>query len=114
MSFPAEAALDASADITSTIAVASALGMCLLASWFAWKFARAVGGDLGRAFKWVMAGVLIFSVTRADDLLKVSGVFARMGVDYKHALWLPHSVTVAVGWILIAIGFRRMSLAFES
>lgn len=111
---PSEAALDAGADITSTIAVASALGMCLVASWFAWRFSRTVGGDLGGAFKWVMAGVLIFSVTRVDDLFKVSGLFARMGIDYKHALWLPHSVTVAAGWILIAIGFRRMSLAFSS
>jgi len=109
-----EAGLGAGVDIPSTIAVASALGMCLLASWFAWRFARTVGGDLGRAFKWVMAGVLVFSVTRADDLLKVSGLFARLGVDYKHTLWLPHSVTVAAGWILIAIGFRRMSLALSS
>ena len=111
---PAHVPLDATADVASTIAVASALGMCLLASWFAWKFARAVGGDLGRAFNWVLAGVLVFSVTRVDDLLKVSGQFARMGIDYKHALWLPHSVTVAVGWILIAIGFQRMTRAFQS
>jgi len=101
-------------DITSTIAVASALGMCLVASWFAWRFSRTVGGDLGRAFKWVMAGVLVFSVTRVDDLLKVTGLFASMGVDYRHALWFPHSVTVAVGWILITIGFRRMTLAFQA
>jgi hypothetical protein len=111
---PTHAPLEVVTDIPSTVAVASALGMCLLASWFAWRFSRAVGGDLGRAFKWVMAGVLVFSVTRVDDLLKVSGQFARMGIDYKHAVWLPHSVTVAVGWILIAIGFQRMTRAFQS
>lgn len=101
-------------DILSTIAVASALGVCLVASWFAWSFSRTVGGALGVAFKWVMVGVLVFALTRVDDLLKVSGTFARMGIDYRRALWLPHSVTVAVGWILIAIGFQRMARAFQS
>jgi hypothetical protein len=111
---PTHVPLDATADVASTIAVASALGMCLLASWFAWKFARTVGGELGHAFRWVMVGVLVFAVTRVDDLFKVSGVFARMGVDYKRVLWLPHSVTVAVAWILIAIGFSRMTRAFQA
>jgi hypothetical protein len=111
---PAHAPLDAVADIPSTIAVAAALAVCLLASWFAWKFARTVGGELGRAFQWVMVGVLVFAVTRADDLIKVSGTFARMGIDYKRVLWLPHSVTVAVAWILIAIGFSRMTRAFTA
>jgi hypothetical protein len=111
---PTHAPLDVVTDVPSTIAVAGALAVCLLASWFAWKFARAVGGEFGRAFKWVMAGVLVFSVTRVDDLFKVSGQFARMGIDYKHSVWLPHSVTVAVGWILIAIGFRQMTRAFQT
>lgn len=101
-------------DIPSTIAVAGALGVCLVASWFAWRFARVVGGALGAAFRWVMIGVLVFAVTRVDDLLKVSGTYARMDIAYKHALWLPHSITVAVGWILIAIGFARMSRAFQA
>jgi hypothetical protein len=105
---------EAGADIPSTIAVASALGVCLVASWFAWSFSRTVGGALGNAFKWVMFGVLIFAVTRLDDLLKVSGTFTRLGIDYRRILWLPHSVTVAAGWILIAIGFYRMTRAFDA
>ena len=60
-----------------------------------------------------MVGVLVFAVTRVDDLLKVSGTFARMGIDYERVLWLPHSLTVAAGWILIAIGFSRMARAFQ-
>jgi hypothetical protein len=111
---PAHAPIDTSADVASTIAVAGALVMCLIASWFAWRFARTVGGDLGRAFRWVLAGVLIFSATRVDDLFKVTGSFARMGIDYKHVLWLPHSIVVAAGWILIAVGFQRMTRAFAA
>jgi hypothetical protein len=101
-------------DIPSTMAVAAALATCLGASWLAWRFSRTVGGELGGAFKWVMSGVLIFAVTRVDDLLKVSGVFARMGIDYKRVVWLPHSLTVALAWILIAIGFQRMTRAFSA
>jgi hypothetical protein len=106
--------LEVVVDVPSTIAVASALGVCLVASWFAWRFSKTVGGELGAAFRWVMVGVLVFAVTRVDDLLKVSGAFAKMGIDYKRVLWLPHSVTVAVGWILIAIGFARMTRAFQA
>jgi hypothetical protein len=101
-------------DIPSTIAVASALGVCLVASWFAWSFSRTVGGALGVAFKWVMVGVLIFALTRVDDLLKVTGTFTHLGIDYRRSLWLPHSIAVAAGWILIAFGFYRMTRAFEA
>jgi hypothetical protein len=101
-------------DIPSALAVAGALAMTLLASWFAYRFARLVGGELGAAFRWVMVGVLLFSVTRVDDLLKVSGTIARMGIDYKRVFWTPHSVVVAVSWILITIGFYRMSRAFQT
>ena len=111
---PSHPPLDALADIPSTIAVAAALTVCLLASWFAWKFARIVGGELGAAFKWVMVGVLVFALTRVDDLFKVTGAFARMGIDYRRVLWLPHSVTVAAAWILIAFGFSRMTRAFTA
>lgn len=101
-------------DIPSTIAVAAALAACLAGSWMARKFSRTVGGELGGAFKWVMAGVLVFAVTRVDDLFKVSGAFARMGIDYKRVVWLPHSLAVALAWILIAIGFARMTRAFRA
>jgi len=101
-------------DIPSALAVAGALAMVLAASWFAWKFARTICGELGAAFRWVMIGVLIFAITRVDDLLKVTGVIAKMGIDYKRALWLPHSVVVAVAWILITIGFYRMTRAFKT
>ncbi len=108
------APLEVVVDIPSTVAVTAAFAVCLAASWFAYKFARTIGGEVGAAFKWVMAGVLVFAVTRADDVLKVSGTFARLGVDYKRALWLPHSLTVAVAWILIAVGFARMRRAFQA
>lgn len=101
-------------DVPSTIAVAAALVVCLCAAWFAWKFAHTVGGELGGAFKWVMAGVLVFAVTRVDDLCKVSGLFERMGVDYRRVLWLSHSLAVAAAWILITIGFSRMKRAFQA
>lgn len=100
-------------DIPSTIAVTAALLTSLTASWFAWKFSKTVGGDMGAAFKWVMIGVLIFAVTRVDDTLKVAGVFAKMGVDYKKVMWLPHSLAVLVAWALITVGFYRMNKAFS-
>jgi len=70
-------------DIPSTIAVIAALAASLVALFFAWKFSKTVGGDMGAAFKWVMVGVAIFAVTRVDDVLKVSGTYAKMGIDYK-------------------------------
>ena len=99
-------------DIPSTIAVIAALAASLVALFVAWKFSKTVGGDMGAAFKWVMVGVAIFAVTRVDDVLKVSGTYAKMGIDYKHVLWIPHSVVILVAWGLIAYGFYRMAKAF--
>jgi hypothetical protein len=101
-------------DVPSTIAVVSALLVCLVASWYAWSFSRTVGGQLGAAFRWVMVGVLVFAATRVDDVLKVSGAFTHMGIDYRRVMWLPHSIAVAVGWVLIAFGFYRMARAFDA
>ncbi|MCU1283342.1 MAG: hypothetical protein JWM53_6888 [bacterium] len=99
-------------DIPSTIAVAAALVTSLVALYFAWKFSKTVGGDMGAAFKYVMAGVAIFALTRIDDVIKVSGYYAKMGIDYKRVMWIPHSVVVLVAWGLIAYGFYRMAKAF--
>jgi hypothetical protein len=100
-------------DIPSTIAVAAALGVTLVALYFAWKFSKTVGGDMGAAFKWVMGGVAIFDVTRIDDVIKVSGAYAKMGIDYKRVMWIPHSAVILVAWGLIAYGFYRMAKAFS-
>jgi hypothetical protein len=100
-------------DIPATVAVFGAMGASLTASWFAWKFSKTVGGEMGAAFKWVMAGVIIFALTRVDDVLKVSGTFAKMGIDYKRVMWLPHSVVVLVSWGLITWGFHKMYKAFS-
>jgi hypothetical protein len=100
-------------DWQSAIAVIAALLVSLTASWYAWRFSKTVGGDMGAAFKWVMVGVLIFAVTRADDVLKVTGSFERMGIDYKKVMWLPHSLAVLVAWALITVGFYRMNKAFS-
>ena len=99
-------------DIPSTVAVVAALVAALVALFFAWKFSKTVGGDMGAAFKWVMAGVGIFAITRVDDVIKVSGAYAKMGVDYKHVMWVPHSVAVLIAWALISYGFYRMAKAF--
>jgi hypothetical protein len=99
-------------DIPSTIAVVSALVVALVALYFAWKFSKTVGGDMGAAFKFVMAGVAVFAVTRIDDVMKVSGSYAKMGIDYKRVLWVPHSLVILVAWGLIAYGFYRMAKAF--
>ena len=99
-------------DIPSTIAVIAALITSLVALYFAWKFSKTVGGDRGAAFKYVMAGVGIFAVTRIDDVIKVSGAYAKMGIDYKRVLWVPHSIVILVAWGLIAYGFYRMAKAF--
>jgi hypothetical protein len=99
-------------DIPATVAVFAALGTSLTASWYAWRFSKTVGGEMGAAFKWVMVGVVIFALTRIDDALKVSGSFAKMGIDYKRVMWLPHSLTVLVAWGLISWGFYKMHKAF--
>jgi hypothetical protein len=100
-------------DIPSTVAVVAALAASLAALFYAWKFSRTVGGDMGAAFKFVMGGVVIFAVTRVDDVFKVSGSYAKMGIDYKHVMWVPHSLAILVAWGLIAFGFYRMAKAFS-
>jgi hypothetical protein len=100
-------------DIPSTIAVAAALAVTLVALYFAWKFSKTVGGDMGAAFKFVMGGVSIFALTRVDDVIKVSGAYAKLGVDYKRVMWIPHSAVILVAWGLIAYGFYRMAKAFS-
>jgi hypothetical protein len=104
--------MEAGLDVPSLLAVLGALALALAACWFAWRFARVTGGELGAAFRWVNIGVLLFAVTRADDALKTSGVFALMHVDYQRALWLPHHLVVFASWVLITIGFRRMAKVF--
>jgi len=56
--------------------------------------------------------VAVFAITRVDDLIKVLGIFAKMGIDYKRVMWLPHSLVVLVAWGFIAFGFSRMARAF--
>ncbi len=99
-------------DIPATIAVFGAMGTALTASWFAWRFSKTVGGEMGAAFQWVMVGVIVFAFTRIDDALKVSGTFAKMGIDYKRVMWLPHSLVVFLSWTLITIGFYKMYKTF--
>jgi hypothetical protein len=104
--------LEVVVDIPATVAVVAAMAMSLTASWFAWRFSKTVGGEMGAAFKWVMVGVIVFAVTRLDDVLKVSGTFAKMGVDYKRVLWTPHSIIVFLSWALITVGFYKMYKTF--
>lgn len=103
-----------SIDIPTTIMALLALVTTLTASFFAWKFSSTVGGDIGGAFKWVMIGIIVFAITRVDDVLKVTGIFTGMGVDYQHTIWLPHSLAVFVAWVLIGIGFKKMDNAFAA
>jgi hypothetical protein len=105
--------IDVVVDIPSTIAVLAALVAALVALYFAWRFSKTVGGEMGAAFKYVMAGVAVFAATRIDDVMKVSGTYAaHMGIDYKRTLWIPHSLVILVAWGLIAYGFYRMAKAF--
>jgi hypothetical protein len=104
--------IDVVVDIPSTVMVVFALLASLAAIYFARRFSRTTGGELGAAFKFVNAGVLIFAVSRIDDVLKVSGSWAKWGIDYKRTLWVPHSAVVFVAWVLISYGFYRMSKAF--
>ncbi|HZS41079.1 MAG TPA: hypothetical protein VFF06_29825 [Polyangia bacterium] len=101
-------------DPISTTLVIAALVASLAAVAFAWQFSRAIGGELGAAFKWVMLGTIVFALTRIDDVLKVSGAWARFGVDYKRVMWQPHSALVLLSWIAIAIGFLRMARTFKT
>jgi hypothetical protein len=105
--------MEAGVDVGSTIMVALTLASALTAVLFAVQFARAIGGELGAAFRWVVIGTIIFMITRADDLVKMTGGFARMGIDYARQMWLPHSLLVAIAWVAIAYGFSRMWKAFR-
>ena len=100
-------------DVPSTIMVAVALVCTLAACFFAVRFSRSIGGELGGAFKFVVAGFIVFAVTRVDDMLKVSGTWAKAGIDYKHALWVPHSAVVVIAWALITYGCYRMWRTFQ-
>ena len=104
--------VDVVVDIPSTVMVILAFAATLAGVWFAMKFSRTAGGELGAAFKFVNIGVGIFAISRIDDVLKVSGTYAKMGIDYKRVLWVPHSAVLLVAWCLIAYGFYRMSKAF--
>jgi hypothetical protein len=106
--------IDVVVDIPSSVMVVLALAATLIAAGFAMKFARTVGGEMGAGFRFVNIGVAIFAITRVDDLLKVSGTWAKMGIDYKRTLWAPHSFVVFVAWTLIAYGFYRMAKAFTA
>ena len=109
----ASGGIDIVVDVPSTVMVVFALLASLAAIVFALRFARTTGGELGAAFRFVNIGVLVFAVTRVDDVLKVSGAWAKWGVDYKRTLWIPHSGVVFVAWALIGYGFYRMSKAFS-
>jgi hypothetical protein len=105
--------VDVVVDIPSTVMVILAFAATLAGVWFAIKFSRLAGGELGAAFKFVNVGVFIFAISRIDDVLKVSGTYAKWGIDYKRVLWVPHSAVLLVAWCLIAYGFYRMSKAFS-
>ncbi len=104
--------IDVVVDIPSTIAVVAALAATLVAIAYALRFSRAIGGELGAAFKFVNIGLFIFAITRVDDVLKVSGMWAKWGIDYKRTLWLPHSLVLLVAFLIIAFGFSRMAKTF--
>ena len=103
-----------SIDIPTTIFVALTLLSALTACLFGYKFSKAIGGELGAAFKWVMGGTLLFALTRIDDLLKVMQVFAGMGVDYNKTMLFPHHIAASVAWFLITFGFYKMFKTFSA
>jgi hypothetical protein len=100
-------------DIPSTVLVVIALCATLAAVFFAIQFSRAIGGELGSAFRFVMIGFIVFAVTRVDDVLKVSGAWAKWGIDYKRVMWVPHSAGVVLAWALITYGCYRMWKTFR-
>ncbi len=106
-------AVDVVVDIPSTVMVILALVATIAGVFFAIRFSRTAGGELGAAFRFVNIGVFIFAVSRIDDVFKVSGTYAKWGIDYKRVLWVPHSSVILVAWCLIAYGFYRMSKAFS-
>jgi hypothetical protein len=105
--------MEAGRDIPSLLAVLGALLLCLTACFYAWRFARLTGGELGAAFRWVNAGVLLFASTRLDDAVKMSGLYTLAHIDYQRMIWLPHHLFVFVSWVLITIGFARMARVFS-
>src|SRR5260370_20254186 len=104
--------IDVVVDIPSTVMVLLALAATFAGVWFAFSFAKTAGGELGGAFKFVNLGGLIFAITRIDDVLKVSGAWAKMGVDYKRHLWMPHSAVILISFSLISYSFYRIKKAF--
>jgi hypothetical protein len=103
-----------SIDVPTTIFVALTLLSALTACFFGYKFSKAIGGELGASFKWVMVGTLLFALTRVDDMLKVTQVFTQMGVDYTKTVLFPHHITVALSWFLITFGFYKMYKTFSA
>jgi hypothetical protein len=106
-------AIEVVVDVPSTILVIVALVATLAAVFFAVRFSRAIGGELGSSFRFVMIGFFVFALSRVDDVLKVSGQWAKWGIDYKRALWIPHSTVVVVAWMLITYGCYRMWRTFR-
>jgi hypothetical protein len=105
--------VDVVVDLPSTVLVVIALLASLAAVFFSIRFAQAIGGELGAAFRYVMIGFIVFAVSRVDDVLKVSGTWAKWGIDYKRTLWVPHSSVVVVAWALITYGCYRMWKTFR-
>jgi hypothetical protein len=111
---PAEPAVHAASviDVPSAVAVVATMITALTASAFAWRFSKRIGGEMGAAFKFVVFGVIVFALTRIDDMLKTTGLIEGMGLDYKSTFWIPHHMFVLVGWTFITIGFFKMTKAF--
>ena len=109
----ADGSIDVVVDIPSTVMVVLAFATTLAAVWFAIQFSRTVGGELGAAFKFVTIGLLVFSLTRVDDVIKVSGYWAKWGIDYKRQLWVPHNAVLLVAFAFVAYGFSRMVRTFK-
>ena len=100
-------------DVPTAIFVLLGMLASLTAVFFGLSFARAVGGELGGAFRFVMIGTVVFALTRVDDLMKTTGMFVRMHVNYEKVMWLPHHLGVFAAWLLIAFGFYRMAKTFR-
>src|SRR5262245_30504237 len=94
-------------DIPSALAVVATMITALVASGFAWRFSKRIGGEMGAAFKFVVFGVIVFAFTRIDDAMKTTGLVQKMGLDYKTTFWIPHHLFVLIGWTFITIGFFK-------
>jgi hypothetical protein len=99
-------------DIPTALAVVSTMITALVASGFAWRFSKRIGGEMGAAFRFVVFGVIVFAFTRIDDAMKTTGLVESMGLDYKSTFWIPHHLFVLIGWSFITIGFYKMTKAF--